>query len=222
VRFLTPKPDHDLTYDDVFMAPRRSSVTSRLDVDLTSTDALALPLPLVVANMTAISGRRMAETIARRGGIAIIPQDLPTQIVANTIAKVKAAHTVFDTPVTVSPNATVGDALALVPKRAHGLVVAVQDGRPVGTMTASAAEGLDRFAQVHEAMSTDLTLVSPTASPTEVFDELTARRHRAGGGRRRPAGRPDDDQGGAAGRAVHAGHRRAGPTADRRGRRHLR
>jgi IMP dehydrogenase len=179
VRFLTPKPDHDLTYDDVFMAPRRSSVTSRLDVDLTSTDALALPLPLVVANMTAISGRRMAETIARRGGIAIIPQDLPTQIVANTIAKVKAAHTVFDTPVTVSPNATVGDALALVPKRAHGLVVAVQDGRPVGTMTASAAEGLDRFAQVHEAMSTDLTLVSPTASPTEVFDELTARRHRA-------------------------------------------
>jgi IMP dehydrogenase len=179
VRFLTPKPDHDLTYDDVFMAPRRSSVTSRLDVDLTSTDSLALPLPLVVANMTAISGRRMAETIARRGGIAIIPQDLPTQIVANTIAKVKAAHTVFDTPVTVSPNATVGDALALLPKRAHGLVVAVQDGRPVGTMTPAAAEGLDRFAQVHEAMSTDLTLVSPTASPTEVFDLLTARRHRA-------------------------------------------
>ena len=96
-------PTFDLTYDDVFMTPRRSSVTSRLDVDLTSTDGLGLPLPLVVANMTAISGRRMAETVARRGGVAIIPQDLPTGIVAQTIGKVKAAHTVFDTPVRVSP-----------------------------------------------------------------------------------------------------------------------
>ena len=49
VRLMNPKPAYDLTYDDVFMAPRRSSVTSRLDVDLTSTDSLQLPLPLVVA-----------------------------------------------------------------------------------------------------------------------------------------------------------------------------
>lgn len=77
MRFLTGKPSYDLTYDDVFMAPRRSSVTSRLDVDLTSGDGLNLPLPLVVANMTAISGRRMAETVARRGGIAIIPKTCP-------------------------------------------------------------------------------------------------------------------------------------------------
>ena len=179
MRFLTPKPNHDLTYDDVFMAPRRSSVTSRLDVNLTSTDGLALPLPLVVANMTAISGRRMAETVARRGGIAIIPQDLPTAIVASTIAKVKAAHTVFDTPVTVRPGSTIGEALALLPKRAHGLVVAVEDGVPVGTMSANDAEGFDRFAQVHEAMSSDLTLVAPDASPTQVFDLLSASRHKA-------------------------------------------
>ncbi|MGC3953988.1 MAG: GuaB1 family IMP dehydrogenase-related protein [Propionicimonas sp.] len=180
MRFLTPKPGYDLTYDDVFMAPRRSSVTSRLDVDLTSTDGLNLPLPIVVANMTAISGRRMAETVARRGGIAIIPQDLPVPIVAGTIARVKAAHTVFDNPVTVSPDTTVGEALALMPKRAHGLIVAVaEDGTPLGTMSASDAEGLDRFAQVQDAMSTELTVVSPDTEPTTVFDQLTARRHKA-------------------------------------------
>ena len=178
MRFLTPKPGYDLTYDDVFMAPRRSSVTSRLDVDLTSTDGLGLPLPIVVANMTAISGRRMAETVARRGAIAIIPQDLPPQIVATTIARVKAAHRVFDSPVTLTPGATIGEALTLLPKRAHGVVVAVEDGVPVGTLTAADAEGLDRFAQVHEAMSTELTLVSPDTDPTEVFDLLTGRRHK--------------------------------------------
>lgn len=180
MRFLTGKPDYDLTYDDVFMAPRRSSVTSRLDVDLTSTDGLGLPLPLVVANMTAISGRRMAETVARRGGIAVIPQDLPTDIVAQAIAKVKSAHTVFDTPITINPHATVGEALMLLPKRAHQVVVVVdENGAPIGTVSEADLAGMDRFAQVHEAMSSDLTLVSPDATPTEVFDELSAHRHRA-------------------------------------------
>ncbi len=179
MRFLTGKPSYDLTYDDVFMAPRRSSVTSRLDVDMTSTDGLGLPLPLIVANMTAVAGRRMAETVARRGGIAIIPQDLPTDIVAGAIAMVKAAPTVFDSALTIGPHATIGEALLLLPKRAHGLVVVVENGAPVGTLSAAEAEGLDRFAQVHEAMSTDLTLMAPDATPTEVFDELAARRHKA-------------------------------------------
>jgi IMP dehydrogenase len=178
VRFLNPKPGYDLTYDDVFMTPRRSSVTSRLDVDLTSTDGLRLPLPLVVANMTAISGRRMAETVARRGGVAIIPQDLPTGIVAQTIGRVKAAHTVFDTPVHVTPHTTIGETLNLLPKRAHGLVVVVEDGAPIGLLGPSEAAGLDRFVQVHEAMSTDLTIVDPDTSPAEVFELLSTRRHR--------------------------------------------
>lgn len=180
MRFLTGKPSYDLTYDDVFMAPRRSSVTSRLDVDLTSTDGLGLPLPLVVANMTAISGRRMAETVARRGGIAIIPQDLPTDIVAAAIGKVKSAHTSFDTALTIDPHATVGEALALLPKRAHGLIVVVDaSGAPLGTVSERDLAGLDRFNQVHEAMNTALTIMSPQATPTEVFDELSARRHLA-------------------------------------------
>ena len=86
MRFLTGKPAYDLTYDDVFMAPRRSSVTSRLDVDMTSTDGLALPLPLIVANMTAVAGRRMAETVAFlvergipvMGHIGLTPQSINT------------------------------------------------------------------------------------------------------------------------------------------------
>ncbi len=176
VRFLDGEPFFELTYDDVFMAPNRSAVSSRLDVDLTSADGLANPLPLVVANMTAISGRRMAETIARRGGIAIIPQDIPREVVSEVIHKVKSAHTVFDTPITVTPSTTVGEALTLLPKRAHGVVVIVDPARrPLGVMTAADAAGVDRFAQVHEVMTTDLTVVGHTADPQEVFDRLGAR-----------------------------------------------
>ena len=80
MRFLKNLPPYDLTYSDVFMVPRRSAVASRLDVDLTSTDGIGTTLPIVVANMTAVSGRRMAETVARRGGVAILPQDIPTDV----------------------------------------------------------------------------------------------------------------------------------------------
>lgn len=180
VRFLnnTP-PSHDLTYNDVFMVPGRSDIGSRLDVDLCSTDGLSAPLPLVVANMTAISGRRMAETVARRGAIAILPQDIPTGIVAESMAKVKRAHVVFDTPIMVRPDTTLGEAMSLLPKRAHGMAVVVDGDRkqgavsPVGIVTPADAVDEDRFAQVHEVMTQDFVTVSPSASPREIFDELS-------------------------------------------------
>ncbi len=172
------QPAHDLTYNDVFMVPSRSAVSSRLDVDLTSTDGLTTPLPLVVANMTAISGRRMAETVARRGGIAIIPQDIPTAIVAESIAKVKQAHVAFDTPIMVRPDTTLGEAMSLLPKRAHGFVVVIKGERklgnvtPIGVVTPADVVDEDRFAQVHEVMNRDFLVVEPTASPREIFDSL--------------------------------------------------
>jgi len=175
VQFLSGPPVHDLTYSDVFLVPRRSALTSRLEVSLTSTDHIGTPLPLVVANMTAIAGRRMAETVARRGGLVVLPQDIPTGVVADVVAKVKRSHPVFDTAVTVSPQTTVGEALSLLPKRAHGVVVVVSDGRPVGTVSEADGAGVDRFAQVREVMSADLLLTTATSSPVEIFDELTSR-----------------------------------------------
>jgi IMP dehydrogenase len=91
--------------------------------------------------MTAISGRRMAETMARRGGIAILPQDIPTGVVAAQIAKVKAAHPIFETPIRVVVGSTVGEAMALIPKRAHGVAVVVEDNKPVGIISPRRVRG---------------------------------------------------------------------------------
>ncbi len=173
VRFLT-EPLHDLTYSDVFMVPTRSDVVSRLNVNLTSTDGIGLPTPLVAANMTAVSGRRMAETMARRGGLAIFPQDIPIDVVAKSIRKVKQAHPVFDTAVTVRPSTTNAETLSLIPKRSHGVAIVVDEGRVVGVVHPEDAEVADRFAQAKDVMTTDLTTVAPHATPKEVFDLLTA------------------------------------------------
>src|ERR1700709_1766941 len=96
-----PESGVELTYNDVFMVPRRSDVTSRDDVDLSTTDGTGATIPIVVANMTAVAGRRMAETVARRGGITVVPQDIPSAVVHDVVSWVKQRHVVFDTPITL-------------------------------------------------------------------------------------------------------------------------
>ncbi len=177
MRFITEPPGYDLTYSDVFMVPNRSHVASRLDVDLTSADGLGTPLPLVVANMTAISGRRMAETVARRGGIAIIPQDIPTSVVSDVITHVKGADMVFDTPVSVGRHATVGEVDSLMSKRSHGAAVVCEDGRPIGLVAARDTRGVDRFSQAEDVMRRSLLLVGRDTSPEEIFDSVTGGGH---------------------------------------------
>ena len=206
MRFLGDRrPDHDLTYADVFMVPNRSDVGSRLEVDLTTPDRVGTTIPVVVANMTAISGRRMAETVARRGGLAVLPQDIPVDVVSEVVSWIKSRHPVYDTPITLGPTSTVGEALALLTKRAHGIVVVVEDGRP----------GRRR----HRRRSARTSTGSPSSPRSwrrpadhpgrhRPAEDLRRALRRAGqrrpGGRGRPAGRRDHPQGRAALGALHA------------------
>jgi IMP dehydrogenase len=173
MRFLdsTP-PAYDLTYNDVFMVPSPSSVTSRLDVDLSTVDGVGTTIPLVVANMTAIAGRRMAETVARRGGIAIIPQDIPLDVVDDVLGWVKRRDPVYDTGLTLTRGDTVADALGLLTKRAHGAVVVLDGGRVVGLVTEADCSGVDRFTQLHEVMSTGLVTIDAGTPLEKAYEVL--------------------------------------------------
>ena len=177
MRFLSERA-HDLTYADVFLVPNRSGVGSRTDVDLATTDGSGATIPVVVANMTAVAGRRMAETIARRGGIAILPQDIPVDVVADVIDWVKRRHLIYDTPLTLGPEATTGHALSLLPKRAHGGIVVIADDRPVGVVTEADCTGVDRFTQLSQVMSRDLLTLPAGVDPQRAFDLLAAARHK--------------------------------------------
>jgi IMP dehydrogenase len=180
VQFLNGlQPQFDLTYDDVFMVPSRSDVTSRLDVDLATSDGSGTTIPLVVANMTAIAGRRMAETVARRGALAVIPQDIPVDVVTEVTRWVKQRHLVHDTPITLSATETAGAALGLLPKRAHGAAVVVDASgkRPVGIVTEADLTGVDRFTQVQEVMTSEPVLVTDGTDPESAFNELATAHH---------------------------------------------
>src|ERR1044072_9007108 len=166
----------DLTYDDVFLVPSRSSVESRFDVDLSTSDGTGATIPLVVANMTAVAGRRMAGTLARRGGLVVLPQDVDPTVVADIVAWVKSRHTVWDTPLVLTPGDSVADALNLLPKRAHGAVVVVDaDGRPGGVVDEAACSGVDRFTRLHEVADENVLTLPLNTAPREVFDHLNGR-----------------------------------------------
>ena len=160
------------------MVPVYSQLSSRMDVDLAATDKTGTTIPLVVANMTAISGRRMAETVARRGGIAVIPQDIPLEIVADVIKWVKSRHLIFDTPVTLKPDETVADAIDLITKRAHGALIIVEDEKPIGIITEADCENVDRFTQLNKIMSKDLVTLNDDVTPKAAFEFLSNERRR--------------------------------------------
>ncbi|WP_099020742.1 GuaB1 family IMP dehydrogenase-related protein [Mycolicibacterium palauense] len=165
-------PPYDLTYDDVFIVPNRSDVASRFDVDLATSDGSGTTIPVVVANMTAVAGRRMAETVARRGGLVVLPQDLPITAVKQTVDFVKSRDLVADTPVVLGPDDSVSDATALIPKRAHGAAVVVFEGRPIGLVTEAVCAGVDRFARVRDIAIADFVTAPVGADPRSVFERL--------------------------------------------------
>lgn len=172
------EPTHDLTYDDVFLMPRRSDVGSRSDVDLATHDGSGTTIPIVVANMTAVAGRRMAETVGRRGGIVVMPQDVPAGAVADTVRFVKSRHLMLDTALTLGPDAAVADAVSLLPKRAHDAVVVVADGRPLGVIGESDTVGVDRYARLADLISEPPLTVPADLDPRTAFDCIHGARRR--------------------------------------------
>ncbi|GAB3266044.1 GuaB1 family IMP dehydrogenase-related protein [Arthrobacter pigmenti] len=179
MRFINT-PSTDLTYSDVFLVPSRSDVVSRLDVDLSSDDGTGTSIPLVVSNMTAVTGRRMVETVARRGGLAVLPQDIPLDVLTEVAGWVKGRHDIFETALHLKPSDTVIDALHLMNKRSHGAVVIVgEDQQVAGVVRPSDCESVDRFSSLESVMRTNAPVIDAAlfdgdrdAALKEAFDVM--------------------------------------------------
>lgn len=186
MRFLGSLPAHDLTYSDVFLVPGRSDLGSRLGVSLAPQDGTGASLPVVAANMNSVTGPRLAATLARRGGLGVLPQDLTPAASADAIAWVKAQPVLWESPFVLDPGATVADALQqLPPAPGHGVVLIDADGVFRGALEAPRLRGALPDARlgdlVHgpgpvlDAGALDAAaLATPADAPRAVFDALVA------------------------------------------------
>lgn len=175
MEFSGAQPTVDLTYSDVFLVPRRSSVTSRLQVDLAPQDGTPATLPLVASNMNSVTGPRLAAVMARRGGLGVLPQDMPLQDLDAAIRDVKSQPVLWDTPLVLPPHASVADALRLLPA-APGYGIVVADG--VGPIDVEAILGIlpaDRLATaLPDAQLGDLV---HRGTPSIDADDIGSERH---------------------------------------------
>jgi IMP dehydrogenase len=126
-----------LTFDDVLLVPAHSTILPR-DVSLKTrlTRKIELNIPLVSAAMDTVTEARLAIAIAQEGGIGIIHKNLKPKAQAAEVLKVKRFESgVLRDPMTVSPEITVRELLALTQQyRVSGFPV-VDHGRVVGMVT---------------------------------------------------------------------------------------
>lgn len=170
------KPNFDLTYNDAFLVPNKTDVNSRFEVDLTAPDKLS-NIPIIVANMTSVSGRRMAETVTRRGGLAVLPQDAPIEVTKKIIDAVRNAHPIYDTPLTLHKDNIVSDALNIIHKRSHGAVIIVDAlNKPIGIITQDDLQGFDRFKILEDVMNTKVLCLEEKMSLNDMYHFLSSNR----------------------------------------------
>jgi len=177
MRFYETTPTHDLTYSDVFLVPSRSSVTSRLDVSLAPGDGTGATVPIVSANMNSVTGPRLAATLARRGGLGVLPQDMPLQELDAAIRWVKSQPVEWDTPWSLDPGETVATALTRVPAvEGHGIVLHDSDGGFLGCIAASRLATAPRDAVLGDLLHGALTSLDAddVDSSRAAFDRMVA------------------------------------------------
>ena len=127
-----------LTFDDVLLVPAHSDVLPR-EVDIASkfTREITLQVPIVSSAMDTVTDYRMAIAIAREGGIGVIHKNMPIEVQADQVRRVKRAENgmIFD-PITISPDAVVADALRLMAENHIGGIPVVDSGKKlIGIVT---------------------------------------------------------------------------------------
>lgn len=164
--------NEELTYEDVFIFQQYFEGKSRInDVNITPKNKLATTIPLISANMNAVTGKRMAETLARYWGMWILPQDMELSKMIEIVNFIKSRNINFDTPLTVNKNEYVRDALSIINKRAHKCIILVDEqNKPLSIFTPSDLEKYEQFTLIWNINKNFLITAQENISAEEAYN----------------------------------------------------
>jgi IMP dehydrogenase len=173
------RPTKGLTYDDVLLVPRRSSIASRQDVDTSTrlTTNIRLNIPILSANMDTVTEAPMAIAMARAGGIGILHRFMTIEQQVKQVNLVKRAQGfMVETPYLINIDASLSEARHMLDTlHVGGLIVVDDDGAVAGMLTnRDVLIAPDSVTLVKEAMTERRNLVTanPDITPEEAQELL--------------------------------------------------
>src|SRR6187397_963675 len=132
------RPKLGLTFDDVLLVPRHSTVHPReVSTATRLTRTISLNIPLVSAAMDTVTEAEMAIAMARAGGIGVLHKNMTIERQAAEVDRVKRSESgMILNPYALSPEATLREAVALMTRfKISGVPVVDRDGKLVGIIT---------------------------------------------------------------------------------------
>jgi IMP dehydrogenase len=168
-----------LTFDVVLLVPAESAVLPNDAVTASRlTRTIVLEIPIVSAAMDTVTEARLAIALARLGGIGVLHRNLSIADQVAEVDKVKRSEAgMIVEPVTLSPDALVGDALELMARyRVSGLPITDADGRLVGILTNRDLRfGIPSTLRVADAMTREGLVTAPVGTTLEEAEAILGR-----------------------------------------------
>ena len=172
----TFRPASALTFDDILLVPRLSSVHPRsVDVRSRFTRGIALNIPLVSAAMDTVTESEMAIAMAREGGMGVIHKNMPVDRQAAEVDKVKRSESgMILHPITLGPDRPLREAVRLM-ERFHisGVPIVDDAGRLAGIITTRDLQferELDR--PIRDAMTKDRLVTAPVGTGLDEAERI--------------------------------------------------
>jgi IMP dehydrogenase len=164
-----------LTYDDVVLVPAKSEVLpSEVDTRTQVSRHITINIPIVSAAMDTVTEARLAIALAREGGIGIVHRLLSPEDQAGEVDKVKKSESgmILD-PITISPDATIRDALQLMAKYRISGIPVTKDGILVGILTNRDLRFETRMElKVSQVMTKNKLITAPEGTSLEKAREI--------------------------------------------------
>lgn len=165
-----------LTFDDVLLVPRRSSILpEEIDLSTRLTRDICLNIPLVSAAMDTVTESRLAIALAQEGGIGVIHKNLSIEAQCREVHKVKRSESgVILDPVTLGPDAPVSRAKEVMSlHNISGVPVLDDGGRLVGIITRRDMKFLQREdVKIRDVMTSEHLITGPPDTTLEAASEI--------------------------------------------------
>ncbi|MDZ4865675.1 MAG: IMP dehydrogenase [Gemmatimonadota bacterium] len=173
------RPGLALTFDDVLLVPRYSSVHPRqVSVASRLTRQIPLPIPLVAAAMDTVTEAAMAIAMARAGGIGVLHKNMSVERQAQEVDRVKRSESgMIMNPITLTPDRPLREAAAAMARfRISGVPIVDGAGLLVGIITNRDLQFERNLEQrIQEVMTKERLITAPVGTGLDEAERILAR-----------------------------------------------